>query len=150
MIQNRGADRYSLIVGSSIHNQQIEILWKDVLKSVTSLSTLWSKMTYFTHWKKEIYLLCIISTFHVLTELSLVLRQVGIIIPFTLLKINHLTSFLVLECFSCDILDSQHRISFLNYGIGQYLLLKVLCLYHKYLKNLVMLILHYYNRLWIP
>ena len=37
MIQNRGADRKSMIVGSSIYNQRIERLWKDVHKLVTSL-----------------------------------------------------------------------------------------------------------------
>ena len=132
------------IVGSSVHNQRIERLWKDVHKSVKSLY----KLSYFMEQNDllhplegKIYLFCIISTFHILTELSLVLRQVGIIILFTLLKINHLTCFLVLECFSFDILDSQNWISFLKYGIGQYLLLKVLCLYHEYLTNLMMLIL---------
>ena len=137
-----------MIVGSSIRNQRIE---KDVHKSVAvhkSVESL-NKLFYFVEQNDLLHPLEERNTFHVLTELSLVLRQVGIIILFVLLKINHLTCFLVLECFSFDILDSQHWISFLNYGIGQYLLLKVLCLYHKYLTNLVMLILHYYNRLWI-
>ena len=65
MIQNGGADRNRMIVGSSIHNQRIERLWKDVHKSVTSLY----KLFYFVEQnellhplEEKIYLLCIIGT----------------------------------------------------------------------------------------
>ena len=37
MIENRGAERNSMIVGAFVHNQCIEQLWRDMHKCVTSL-----------------------------------------------------------------------------------------------------------------
>ena len=37
MIENRGADRNSMIVGASVHNQCIERLWRDMHKCVTGV-----------------------------------------------------------------------------------------------------------------
>ena len=44
MIEHRGADRHSMITGSSTHNQCIERLWRDMHKSVT---VLFYKLFYF-------------------------------------------------------------------------------------------------------
>lgn len=37
MLQHRGADRRSVLVGSSVHNQRIERLWRDMHRCVTLL-----------------------------------------------------------------------------------------------------------------
>ena len=94
MIEQRGPDRSSMIVGSSVHNQR---LWNDMHKCVTSL---YYRLFYFMeHIKFYIF------SRHESTELLRSLCMAGITIRFVLLIISRLTSFSLLECYYFDILD---------------------------------------------
>lgn len=75
----RGPERESMITGSSVHNERIERLWRDVFTGVvtTTFLVIWRAQGLWIYTMKSTYYVCITCTFPGSTIIYMYEKRVG-------------------------------------------------------------------------